>query len=130
MTRGAGPSAAAGRGLLLLTAVLVTTGGEAVRRAAEGVRHVLRQAWRASSLVEGINSVLRMQQARHRRLTQGLLDLKRLYWNTRRFRTGRRKGKSPYELLGLSLGEGAWWDLLQLSPEQLRGKLSASANAA
>ena len=43
--------------------------------------------WRASSLVEGINSVLRMQQARHRRLTPGLLDLKRLYWNCHRFRT-------------------------------------------
>ena len=35
-----------------------------------------------------------MQQARHRKLTQGLLDLKRWYWNQKPFRTGRRKGKT------------------------------------
>jgi hypothetical protein len=29
--------------------------------------------------VECLNSVLRMQQARHRRMTQPMLDLKRLY---------------------------------------------------
>jgi hypothetical protein len=44
-----------------------------------------------------------MQQARHRKLSQGLLDLKRLYWNLRRFRTGRRKDQTPYGLLGLRL---------------------------
>ena len=55
------------------------------------VRAVLRGVWRASSLVECVNSVARMQQARHRKMTQGLLDLKRLYWNLRRFRIGRRK---------------------------------------
>jgi hypothetical protein len=129
-THGEGPRAAAGRGLLLLAAVVLVTGGEAVREVAVGVRQLLRQAWRASSLVEGINSVLRMQQARHRRLTQGLLDLKRVYWNTRVLRTGRRRGKSPYELLGVSLPERDWWNLLKLSPEELRGKLSASAIAA
>lgn len=47
-------------------------------------------------------------------MTQGLMDLKRLYWNTRRFRTGRRKGSSPYELLGLKLSM-SWWDLLKLT---------------
>ena len=47
---------------------------------------VFRNTWRSSSLVEGLNSVLRMHQTRHRRLTQGLLDLKRLYWNCRTFR--------------------------------------------
>jgi hypothetical protein len=36
---------------------------------------------RASSAVECMNSVIRMHQARHRRLTQPLLDRKRLYWN-------------------------------------------------
>jgi hypothetical protein len=43
---------------------------------------VLRGAWRASSLVECVNSVARMQQARHRKMTQGLLDLKRLPRNS------------------------------------------------
>jgi hypothetical protein len=57
---------------------------------ASRVRAVLCGVWRASSLVECVNSVARMQQARPRKMTQGLLDLKRLSWNLRRFRTGRR----------------------------------------
>ena len=52
------------------------------------VSRVLRQTVRASSAVEGMNSVLRMHQARHRTVTQELLDLKRLYWNSRPFREG------------------------------------------
>ena len=88
------------------------------------VRGVLRGCWRASSLVEGINSVVRMQQARHRKLTPGLLNLKRLYWNCRRFRTGRRRGRSPYELLGLALPAESWWKLLKMTPDQLRQELS------
>ncbi len=67
------------------------------------VSRVLRQTVRASSAVEGMNSVLRMHQARHRTVTQELLDLKRLYWNSRPFREGKRKGRCPYELLGLGL---------------------------
>ncbi len=50
---------------------------------------------RASSVVEGINSVLRMQQGRHRKMTPGMLDLKRLYWNCRRLQTGKRRGRCP-----------------------------------
>lgn len=91
-------------------------------------RQALRDAWRASSLVEGINSVTRMQQARHRRMTQGLMDLKRLYWNMRAFRTGRRRGKSPYELLGLPMPVKSWWELLKLTPDELRQKLSAQGD--
>jgi hypothetical protein len=73
--------------------------------------------------VEGINSVLRMQQARHRRLTQGLLDLKRLYWNCHAFRMGKRKRQSPYNRLGVLLPELSWWQLLKLSPEELCQRL-------
>ena len=95
------------------------------------VQAIFRNARRASSLVECINSTLRMQQARHRRMSQGLLNLKRLYWNCHRFRTGRRRGKSPYELLGLPWpGPPRWWELLTWSPEQLTEKLSASPVAA
>ena len=94
------------------------------------VRAVLRGAWRASSLVECVNSVARMQQARHRKMTQGLLDLKRLYWNLRRFRTGRRKGQTPYGLLGLELPNLSFWEFLQLTPEGLREKLSGQQVAA
>ncbi len=97
---------------------------------ARRVREVLRGVWRASSLVECVNSVARMQQARHRKMTQGLLDLKRLYWNLRRFRTGRRKDQTPYGLLGLKLPELSFWEFLKLTPEELREKLSAQGDAA
>jgi hypothetical protein len=92
---------------------------------ARRVRMVLRGVWRASSLVECVNSVARMQQARHRKMTQGLLDLKRLYWNLRRFRTGQRKDQTPYGLLGLNVPDLSFWEFLKLTPEQLREKLSA-----
>ncbi len=92
---------------------------------ARRVRAVLRGVWRASSLVECVNSVARMQQARHRKMTQGLLDLKRLYWNLRRFRIGRRKDQTPYGLLGLRLPDLSFWEFLKLTPEELREKLSA-----
>jgi hypothetical protein len=70
---------------------------------------VLRGVWRASSLAECVNSVARMQQARNRRMTQGLLDPKRLDWNLRRFRAGCREGQTPYGLLGLKLPELSFW---------------------
>jgi hypothetical protein len=46
------------------------------------VSAVLEDTFRASSAVEGMNSVLRMQQSRHRRMTQPMLDLKRLPRNS------------------------------------------------
>ena len=60
------------------------------------VSRVLRGTVRASSAVECMNSVLRMHQSRHRTVGQGLLDLKRLYWNCREFREGKRRKHCPY----------------------------------
>jgi hypothetical protein len=77
------------------------------------VAAVLRTTVRASSAVEGINSVLRMQQGRHRQMTQGMLDLKRLYWNCRPLQTGKRRGRCPYEMLGASLPSIDFWTLLR-----------------
>jgi len=74
--------------------------------------------------VESINSVARVHQSRHRRMTQGLLDLKRLYWTMRTFRTGRPCGKSPYALLGLKLPSDDWWQFLKLPLDQLAQHLS------
>jgi hypothetical protein len=125
-----GPRAAALRGVALAAAALVALLGEAGPRALAQVRAVLRGAWRSSSLVEGLNSVLRMQQRRQKRLTQGLLDLKRLHWNVHSFRAGKRKGQSPYGRLGLVLPQGSWWELLKRPPEQLQAELSALNPAA
>jgi hypothetical protein len=94
------------------------------RNQAGRVRAVLRGVWRASSLVECVNSVARMQQARHRKMTQGLLDWKRLYWNLRRFRIGHRKGQTPYGLLGLKMPDLSFCEFLNLTPAELRERLS------
>lgn len=78
---------------------------------------ILRDPGRSSSLVECVNSVLRMHQSRHRTLSRRMLDLKRLYWNTRPFRCGKRKGRCPYEHLGLPLPSYDFWTILQNQAE-------------
>jgi hypothetical protein len=93
------------------------------------VASVLEDTFRASSAVECMNSVLRMQQSRHRRMTQPMLDLKRLYWNTHPFRSGPRKDVSPYQRLGLKLRIYDFWELLQSDPKELTQELSTSGNA-
>jgi hypothetical protein len=118
------------RALALVRTIQLTKASPDWREEAGRVRAVLRGVWRASSLVECVNGVARMQQARHRAMTQGLLDLKRLYWNLRRFRAGRRKDQAPYGLLGLDLPELSFWEFLKLTPERLREKLSAQEHAA
>ena len=130
LLQGENPQAAALRGVLLMCAVVLAKAGAAGQQAVEAVQKIFRNTWRASSLVECINSVLRMQQARHRKMSQGLLDLKRLYWNCHEFRTGRRRGTSPYQRLGVPWPERLrWWDVLKWSPEQLRERLSTVKNA-
>ncbi len=116
---------AATRTWALIRTVQLTKACPQWRDEAERVRAALRGVWRASSLVECVNSVVRMQQARHRKMTQELLDLKRLYWNLRRFRIGRRKGQTPYGLLGLKVPDLSFWEFLKLTPEELQGTSSA-----
>jgi hypothetical protein len=101
------------------------------RQSYRQVAAVLSETVRASSAVECMNSVLRMHQSRHRTLTQGMLDVKRLYWNTRAFRGGQRKGRCPYEHLGLRLPSHAFWTLLQADMDAaLAGaKLNARSRA-
>jgi hypothetical protein len=130
LTRGTSQQAAVMRGLTLAWSVVMAKAGAPGQQTQAAVRAILRQAWRGSSAVEGLNSVLRMQQGRHRRLSQSLLDLKRLYWNCRPLRTGQRKKQTPYARLGLRLPDMTWWKLLHLPPEQLRQHMSAQQVAA
>jgi hypothetical protein len=109
----------------LVRKVQLTQAGSDWPEEASRVQAVFDGVWRASRLVECVNSVARMQQARHRKMTQGLLDLKRLYWNLRRFQTGRRKDQTPYERLGLKVPDLGFWEFLKFTPEELREKLSA-----
>ena len=130
LVQGEGAKPGAMRGLLVVLGVLIASAGEAGQQAVQTLRQALGCVGRASSCVEGLNSVVRMQQSRHRKMTQELLDLKRLYWNLRTFRTGRRKKTSPYQRLGVPLPPDlSWWQLLQLTPDQLRSLLSAQPAA-
>lgn len=94
------------------------------------VAAVLSRTVRASSVVECMNSVWRMHQARHRGLSQALLDLKRLWWNCRPFREGKRRGQCPYQLLGLRLPTYDLWELLQDDPDERAQPLSTTDLAA
>jgi hypothetical protein len=94
------------------------------------VGRVLERTVRASSVVECMNSVVRMHQARHRTLTQPLLDWKRLYWNCRDFADGKRRGHCPYEHLGLRLPTYDAWALLQMNPAELAQQVSTAKLAA
>jgi hypothetical protein len=127
--KGETPQAAALRGVMLVCALILGK-TEVGPQAVAAVREIFRRAYRASSLVECINSVLRMQQAQHRKMSHSLLNLKRLYWNCHRFRTGRRRGTTPYQRLGVACPEELrWWEVLKLTPEQLREKLSTAKTA-
>jgi hypothetical protein len=90
------------------------------------VAAVLSGTVRASSAVECMNSVLRMQQSRHKTMSQPMLDLKRLYWNCHEFGSGPRKDLSPYRSLGVELPTFDFWALLQTDPVELTQKLSTS----
>lgn len=90
------------------------------------VSQVLRCTVRASSVVECMNSVLRMHQARHRSLSQDLINLKRLYWNCRTFAEGKRRRHCPYEHLGLSLPTYEFWQLLGMDMAELEQKVSTT----
>jgi hypothetical protein len=103
--------------------------GQAERDSYGRVSAVLGSTVRASSAVECINSVLRKQQSNHKRMTQAMLDLKRLYWNSHRLKSGKRKDGCPYEHLGLPLENFDFWELLQANPERLAQELSGQKDA-
>ena len=114
------PTSPADSGIALVRAVACN--GELTAAEAESytrVSAVLYRTVRASSAVECLNSVLRMQRSRHKRMTQPMLDQKRLYWNRHQLEAGRRKGVCPYQRLGLKLPRFDFWQLLQSKPEEL-----------
>ena len=57
------------------------------------------------------------------------MDLKRLYWNCRGFRRGKRKGRCPYEHLGLKLPSYNFWALLPVQMTTALAEAKAIAKA-
>lgn len=75
---------------------------------AEALMALLDRAVRVSSAVECVNAILRqfLAQRRHlhnRRRAQHWLDLLILWHNMRPFERGKRKGRSPFELAGVTV---------------------------
>ena len=125
--RGEGPVAGAGHVAHLVQQAYCAKLDDDWPRWYGEVGAILRGVVRASSAVECMNSVLRMHQSRHRTMTPGMLDLKRLYWNARRFGGGKRKGKCPYEHLGLDLPSYDFWDLVKQDFDDVLAETKAVA---
>ena len=60
-------------------------------------------------------------------MTQEALDLKRLYWTCRAFRGGKRKGRCPYEHIGLELSTYDFWSLLRVEMSAALAEPKATA---
>ena len=76
---------------------------------------------RASSLVEMVNSLIRPYlDSCKGQITQQTLNLIMFYHNHRPYKSGKRKGKAPIELLTGKPLEAPWWELLlqQIKAEQ------------
>jgi hypothetical protein len=67
----------------------------------------------SSSLVECLNSIIRpyLNTSKHH-VTQALLNLIMFYHNHRRYKAGKREGKTPMEMLTGNPQENDWIDLL------------------
>jgi hypothetical protein len=76
---------------------------------------------RASSLVEMVNALIRPYlHSCKGQITQEALNLIMFYHNHRRYKSGKRQGKAPLELLTGKPLEAPWWEILlqQVKPEQ------------
>ncbi len=76
------------------------------------VCEALNATCRASSLVESFNSQIRIYQQVKKGLHKNFLYLVALKWNLTPFEGGKRKGKSPCQIMGVPLKSDHWLDLL------------------
>jgi hypothetical protein len=103
------------RNLHLELAELLFTGNEKqFISLKEAIYAELDQIIQASSMVECINSILRPYlNASRNQVTQEFLNLFMFYHNHRRYHAGKRKGKTPMELLMGKTQKEDWITLLQ-----------------
>jgi hypothetical protein len=88
-----------------------------LQQMAEKLIAVLNAACRTSSMLEGVNGLLKQflhnhQTFRSLETLQLYLNLFVLWHNMRVFERGKRQGKSPYQLAGIDPGADEWLTLL------------------
>jgi len=86
------------RGVMTL-ALLTKMLGDRCQETRRRVHEIIDRRARGSSLVETFNGIARRHEKMHKGIDQGFLELLRAWHNLRTFRGGKRKGKSPLELL-------------------------------
>ncbi len=79
----------------------------------QAVDPILSLVVRASSLVESINSILRLYQLNKKHVREEFFYLCAVYVNLHPFRAGVRRGRSPLELLGMVPVGTNWLDVLR-----------------
>jgi len=79
------------------------------------VASILDGLLRSSALVENANSRIRPYLNSRKGVSQGFLNLLALYLNSKRYRRGKRKGHTPFELLGVDIPDD-WLKLVGLPP--------------
>lgn len=85
---------------------------------------------KASSLVEMVNSLIRPYlNSCKGQITQETLNLIMFYHNHRRYKSGRRQGKAPIELLTGETLQGDWVDVLMQHKEQASQAASLKSRA-
>jgi hypothetical protein len=87
----------------------------------EQVHTLLEWVQRASSAVENVNSIFKPLVNRKKHFDNADTNLNfvalfALWHNTRTFKEGKRVGYSPFEILGIDLGEKDWRTLLGYPP--------------
>jgi len=101
------------RWLCRLTLRLAAAQGCPVAVWAEHIDALLTRVWRASSLIEAMNSLLRGYQHHKKHVSEEFLYVCAVYYNLRPFRHGQRKGRSLLELSDMEVSCENWLHLLR-----------------
>ena len=87
--------------------------GDGFREVKEAIYLELDHIVQSSAMVENINSILRMHlNTTKNHVTQGMLNLFMHFHNHRRYAAGKRKGKTPMEILTGKRQDKDWLELL------------------
>ena len=98
-----------------------TAGDQWLSNWTQNVFQLFSSIQRTSSAVENINSILKpmIRSKKHFGSSQNMeyfVALFALWHNLRRFKEGKRKGKSPFDILGIQLESDDWRTLLGYPP--------------